>query len=33
VVWNGNPLAPLAGQGAGRYRLASATAPATGARP
>ena len=35
VVWNGNPLAPLAGQGAGRYRLASAptSAPATGARP
>jgi transcriptional regulator with XRE-family HTH domain len=33
VVWNGNPLAPLAGQGAGRYRLAPASAPATGARP
>lgn len=33
VVWNGNPLAPLAGQGAGRYRLASAPASAPGARP
>lgn len=31
VVWNGNPLAPLAGQGAGRYRLAPASANGVGA--
>jgi transcriptional regulator with XRE-family HTH domain len=31
VVWNGNPLAPLAGQGAGRYRLAPASANRVGA--
>ena len=28
VVWNGTPLEPLPGQGAGRYRLAPAVAPA-----
>jgi transcriptional regulator with XRE-family HTH domain len=31
VVWNGNPLAPLVGQGAGRYRLAPASANGVGA--